>query len=115
MPLAFPIEPATDESLAGFVVRATARNLLRSPVGALSAIGIRTARPGSLSSGSPKLATSIAEWAGTEDVEAIMRMFHRPVEGRKGWIDFFGEPLRAMYRQPQLRRVAPGALKNETT
>ncbi|WP_342738805.1 hypothetical protein [Bradyrhizobium sp. B117] len=112
MPLAFPIEPATDEGLAGFVVRATATNFLRSPLGALSSIGIRTVHPGSLSSRSSALAASIAEWAGTEDIGAITRMFHGGIEGRKGWIDFFGEPLRAMYRQPQLRRVAPGALKN---
>lgn len=109
--LAFPTQPQADESLAGFIARATAANFLRSPLVALSSAGIRATRIGSLCTRPEPLAPAIAAWAGT-DVEGVERMFERPIEGRPGWVSFFGEPLRAMYRQPKCRRVAPGALKN---
>lgn len=111
MPLVFPIIPAADESLAGFVVRAAAENFLRSPLSELREIDIRTAKLGSLCCRSPSLAHRIATWAGTKDVEGVQRMFHPLIDGRAGWIDFFGEPLRALYRQVGRRRVAPAALK----
>jgi hypothetical protein len=111
MPLVFPTDPAADESLAGFVVRATAENFLRSPSFALSETGIKLGKIGSLCSRTPSLACSIAEWSGTKNVEAIARMFHPPIEGRAGWIAFFGEPIRALYRHSR-RRVAPAALRN---
>jgi hypothetical protein len=111
MSLIIPVEPYADESLAGFVVRATARNHLRAPLSALLATGIKTVRLGSLCSRSPSLARPIAAWAGTQNVEALARMFHQPIDGRRGWIDWFGEPLRAIYRQPERRRIAPAALK----
>src|ERR1700692_1323401 len=66
---------------------------------------------GSLGSRSPSLAVPIAAWAGTQNVETIACMFHQPVDGRRGWINWFGEPLRAIYRQADTRRVAPGTLK----
>jgi transposase len=110
--LIIPVEPHADESLAGFVVRATARNHLRNPHAALRDAGILTTRLlKSLSSRSPALADRIAAWAGTENVVAIANMFNRPIDGRNGWIDFFGEPLRAFYRLPGRRRIAPATLK----
>jgi hypothetical protein len=111
MSLIIPVEPYVDESLAGFLVRATARNHLRSPHSALMEAGIKTAQLGSLCSRPPSLARSIAAWAGTQNVETLARMFHRPIDGRRGWLDFFGEPLRAIYRQPGKRRIAPATLK----
>jgi hypothetical protein len=111
MSLIIPVEPHVDESLAGFVVRATARNHLRSPHSALMEAGIKTTRLGSLCSQPPSLARPIAAWAGTQNVEMLARMFHRPIDGRRGWLDFFGEPLRAICRQPGKRRIAPATLK----
>jgi hypothetical protein len=111
MGLIIPVEPYPDESLAGFIVRATARNHLRRPLGALREAGIETVRLGSLCSRSPSLARSIAAWAGTQDADTVACMFHQPVDGRNGWIRWFGEPLRAMYRQTDKRRVAPATLK----
>jgi hypothetical protein len=100
-----------DESLAGFVVRATATNLRRRPSAALRGAGIRCNDIGSLCSRSRALAPSIAEWAGVLDPRAIARMFHEHLAGRNGWINFFGEPLRAFYREVKKRRLAPGTLK----
>jgi hypothetical protein len=111
MSLMIPVEPYEGESLAGFVVRATARNHLRRPMSALLEAGIKTVRLGSLCSRSPSLAGPIAAWAGTQNVETLVRMFHQPIDGRRGWINWFGEPLRAIYRQPEKRRVAPATLK----
>ena len=51
--LIIPVEPYVDESLATFVVRATARNHLRGPLSALQETGIKTVRLGSLCSRSP--------------------------------------------------------------
>jgi hypothetical protein len=113
MSLIIPVDPHEDESLAGFVVRATARNHFRIPLSALRDAGIKTVRLGSLCSRSSSLAASIAAWAGTQNVETLARMFLQPIDGRKGWIDFFGEPLRAIYRQPEKRRVAPATLKKQ--
>jgi hypothetical protein len=109
--LIIPVEPYVDESLAGFVTRATARNHLMSSHGALRDAWIKTIRLGSLSSRAPSLAREIAAWAGSKNVETLARMFNPPIDGRKGWIDFFGEPLRSMYRQPGIRRIAPATLK----
>lgn len=109
--LIIPVEPYANESLAGFVVRATARNHLRSPHAALQDAGIETTRLESLSSRSPTLADRLAAWSGTNNVVAIANMFNNPIDGRKGWIDFFGEPLRAIYRLLGRRRIAPATLK----
>ncbi|MGY4330234.1 transposase [Bradyrhizobium sp. LB7.2] len=111
--LIIPVEPHVDESLAGFVARATARNHLRRPLGELRELGITKAKLGSLCNRSPSLAPRIAAWAGVKDVDAIKRMFSRSLDERKGWVDFHGEPLRAMYRQPGVRRIAPATLKKK--
>lgn len=84
MSLIIPVEPYVDESLATFVVRATARNHLRGPLSALQETGIKTVRLGSLCSRSPSLARPIAVWAGTQNVETVARMFHQPIDGRRG-------------------------------
>src|SRR5690242_2172756 len=102
--LIIPVEPCSDESLAGYVVRATARNHMRNPHAALQDAGIVTTRLESLRSRTPDLAKVLATWAGTENVLAIANMFNRPIDGRRGWVDFFGEPLRAIYRLPGRRR-----------
>lgn len=106
-----PAEPYPDESLAGLVVRATAMNFRRNPLMALRRFGIVTTRPASLCI-RPSLAETIARMTGTHDVERIAQKFHVPIEGRSGWSDFFGEPLRDFYREPKKRRVAPTSLKN---
>ena len=111
MSLIIPVEPYADESLAGFIVRATARNHLRGPLSALRETGIKTVKLGSLCSRSPSLAHPIAAWVGTQHVDRIACMFQQPIGGRRGWIDWFGEPLRAMNRQHEKRRVAPATLK----
>ncbi|WP_375762582.1 hypothetical protein ACE10W_05210 [Bradyrhizobium sp. B025] len=107
-----PVEPYPDESLAGLIVRATAMNFRRNPLMALRRLGIVTTRPASLCVRSPTLSKKIAGMVGSCDVETIARKFHVPIEGRAGWSDFFGEPLRDLYREVKKRRVAPGALKS---
>jgi hypothetical protein len=110
MKLIFPIEPYLDESLAGLIVRATASNHHRNPLKALRTVDIVTNAPGSLCSRSPDLAKSIAKLVGSNDEKLIASMFHPAIEGRPGWFDFFGEPVRNLYRNADVRSVAPGAL-----
>jgi hypothetical protein len=110
MKLIFPIEPYPDESLAGLIVRATARNHHRNPLKALRTVDVVTTAPGSLCSRSPDLAKSIARLVGSNDKKVIASMFHPAIEGRPGWFDFFGEPVRNLYRNADVRSVAPGAL-----
>jgi hypothetical protein len=112
MSFIFPVHPYPDESLAGFVVRAAATNLRRSPSRALRCTGIRCSRVVTLCGRSPAFADPIARWAGTPDVQSIARMFQEPLADRRGWINFFGEPLRAFYCERNKRRIAPGALKD---
>jgi hypothetical protein len=107
-----PAEPYPDESLAGLIVRATAMNFRRNPLMALRRFGILTTRPASLCVRPPSLAETIARMAGTHDVERIAQKFHVPIQGRGGWSNFFGEPLRDFYRELKKRRVAPTSLKN---
>jgi hypothetical protein len=106
-----PVEPYADESLAGFIVRAAARNHFRRPLAALEGTGIKSGKLGSLCSRDPSLADPIAVWAGTRNVETVASMFHQQVDGRIGWINWFGEPLRVINLQVDTRRVAPGTLK----
>jgi hypothetical protein len=111
MRFAFPIDPMPDECLGGLVVRATATNFRRNPLRALHRIGVITHAPQSLCSRSPALAKTIADFVGTADVASVMAKFHPRVDGNSSRIDFFGEPLRAFYRDAQRRRVSPRALK----
>jgi hypothetical protein len=111
MQLPFPIEPKADESLASFVVRATAENCLRRPLAALREAGINAVNLGALCGRPASIAVTIATWVGTKSIAAVQRMFHPPIEGRPGWIEFFGEPMRSMYRLSEVRRIAPSALK----
>src|SRR5258707_15842982 len=110
MRFVIPVEPYPDESLAGLIVRATARNFRRNPLQALRVVDVVTGAPQSLCSRSPALAASIAKLIGSSDADVIARMFHPPIKGRRGWIDFFGEPLRAFYRDAEKRRGASRAL-----
>jgi hypothetical protein len=107
----FQVEPYSDESLAGLIVRATARNFHRNTLVALRSVDVMTNEPGSLCSRSPALSRSIAKLVGSRNTDAIERMFQPPIEGRSGWINFFGEPMRAFYRAANKRRVAPRALR----
>lgn len=111
MTFIFPVEPYPDESLAGLIVRATASNFYRSPLVALRSVDVVTTAPGSLSGRSPADARSIAKLVGSRNIAAIEKMYHPPIEGRQGWINFFGEPLRAFYRDAERRRVSPRALR----
>jgi hypothetical protein len=111
MSFAFPIDPMPDEDLGGLVVRATATNFRRNPLTALRRVGIVTQAPQSLCSRPPALAETIADFVGTADVASVAAKFHARLGGDVGRIDFFGEPLRAFYRDAQGRRVSPRALK----
>lgn len=111
MRFAFPIQPMPDECLGGLVLRATASNFRRSPLTALRSAGIVTHKPQSLCSRSPDLAKTIADFVGTADVVSVATKFHPQLDEHAGRIDFFGEPLRAFYRDAQKRRVSPRALK----
>ncbi|ABE40884.1 conserved hypothetical protein [Rhodopseudomonas palustris BisB5] len=106
-----PVEPFADESLAGLIVRATARNYHRNAVQTLRAIGVGH-EPQSLCTGTPALAAPVARLIGSADASSVARLFHPAIEGRRNLLDFFGEPLRPFYRESERRRVAPSAMKN---
>ncbi|MGX1235619.1 hypothetical protein AB7M71_008711 [Bradyrhizobium japonicum] len=111
MRFAFRIDPMPDECLGGLVARATAINFRRSIPTELRKVGVVTLHPQSLCSRSPELAESIAEFVGTADVASVAAKFHPKLIDDAAKIDFFGEPLRAFYRDGQRRRVSPRALK----
>lgn len=111
MRFAFPVDPMPDECLGGLVLRATATNFRRSPLKALRRVGVITLAPQSLCSRSPDLAKSIADFVGTLDVANVAVKFHPKLREDSSRMDFFGEPIRAFYRDAQRRRVSPRALK----
>lgn len=111
MRFAFAIDPMPDECLGGLVTRATAVNFRRSTLAELRRVGVVTNAPQSLCSRSPALAKTIADFVGTADVASVAAKFHPQLGANTGRIDFFGEPLRAFYRDAERRRVSPRALR----
>ena len=65
------MHPYPDESLAGLIVRATARDFYRNPLRELRAVDIVTTTPQSLCTRSPALAQPIAKLIGCSETHAI--------------------------------------------
>lgn len=113
-PLVMPIGAVmTGESVAEAVMRATSLNSYRRTTHVLAAagfeVGRHSVRIGNLSNGLEGLAVALGLPSDSEDLQ---RAAIRPLEGKPGWVDFFGIPLRAIHRDARRRRVSPMSLRN---
>ena len=108
--LVIPVEPIIGESLSGLVARAAAINFYTRASDVLTQANIDTRCSECASARSSEDAMELSRTFGTNATELIKSMFKTPVAGRSGWHDFFGTPLRAIYREQDRRRVSPSRL-----
>ncbi len=109
--LVIPVEPIVGESLSGLIARAAAANSYTSSSDVLDQANISSRCAECASARSPGDETRLANTLGTHAIDLIKAMFKTPVVGRPGWSNFFGTPLRDIYREQDRRRVSPRALK----
>jgi excisionase family DNA binding protein len=111
-PLVIPVSAKAGEGLPELVLRAASENgytatstvLLVSGFSGRYAAGIATNAVGH----EQALATTLGVEGGKE---TIVSLTYRPDEGRPGWQEFFGTPIRVAHREVFRRRVSPLALR----
>jgi hypothetical protein len=111
----FPVatQPLADESLLGFIARACDRNGHPTVKHVLELAGHHTNKPNRLVTSDGVNVDALAKFFGCTTDELSHR-FNRDValaDGRYGFINFHGVPLRKLYREPVLRRLSPASLR----
>lgn len=106
--------PLPDESLMGFVARACDHNGHPSVADMLGLAGFKTLRARFLAASNSVDPAGLAAFFGCHE-EDLRRRFHPPinVDGcpPKTFLNFFGSPVRRLFREPILRRVSPASLR----
>lgn len=104
--------PLPDESLLGLLARAAGRNGFTSLTKVLRLADIGTGTPENLPNIDAGTAERLAFLLKVPVAEVTARTHPRVVraDARGDFIDFFGVPLRARYREKSRRRVSPRAL-----
>lgn len=109
-----PTVPLPDESLIGFVARACDNNGHPSVTDVLGLAGFKTLRARFLSVSNSVDLEGLAAFFGCHKEDLRWRL-HLPtdVEGcpPKTFVDYFGSPVRRLFREPSLRRVSPASLR----
>ena len=109
MPLVIPTQPIAGESIAELVLRATADNCYRTVGEVISAAGISYRGLPAITAKSRGRERELSITLGVTE-EQVRQTIPYPVEGRPGWCDFFGVPLRDIHRSMEYRRVSPRSL-----
>ncbi|HEX9468259.1 MAG TPA: TniQ family protein [Bradyrhizobium sp.] len=110
MNLPVSTNPLEDESLIGFIVRACDRNGHIDVVHALRLAGSHAARAHFLVRDREADVTRLSRFFGCSEDDWRRRLHGRT--GMAGFVDYFGVPIRAQFRQPTTRRVSPAALRS---
>ncbi|WP_036289741.1 hypothetical protein [Methylosinus sp. PW1] len=111
--LPFCDPPIPGESLVGLLARNVAKHGLDRIAPALKVAGIHTLVPEAISTTHIGKSQEIASLLRTASAEITMRCHPRvEIQGRpKGtFINFFGTPVRSIYREVKRRRVSPSSL-----
>jgi hypothetical protein len=112
-----PTVPLPDESLMGFVARACDNNGHPSIANVLGLAGFKTLRARFLAASNSVDLAGLAAFFGCHE-DDLRRRFHRPVlvDGcpPKTFLNFYGSPVRRLFREPILRRASPASLRQSS-
>ncbi|TDK39252.1 hypothetical protein E2F50_03775 [Rhizobium deserti] len=109
--LVHAVRPIPGEGLGELLLRAAAENGYDKTDWILALAG----RKGSFLSKTLRLAPEelvhLARVLGLDDPAGVGPLLYKEVAGMKGWLDFFGAPVRARHLQLRRRRVSPRSLR----
>lgn len=111
-PLVIPVSAKAGEGLPELVLRAASENGYTATSTVLLVSGLSGRYAAGIATNAIGHEQALAATLGVEGgKETIVNLIYRPVEGRPGWQEFFGAPMRVAHREVLRRRVSPLALR----